>query len=184
MTAPPFDAAALLRALRFSAERHSDQRRKDPSASPYVNHPIAVAELLARVGGVTDATTLTAAILHDTVEDTETTAEELEGAFGADVRAVVAEVTDDKSLPKAERKRLQIEHAPHLSARAKRIKIADLACNVRDLASSPPADWPRERRRAYLDWAEAVVAGCRGASAALERAFDEAIARGREAEGS
>jgi guanosine-3',5'-bis(diphosphate) 3'-pyrophosphohydrolase len=168
----------ILRAVAFAAEMHRDQRRKGARASPYINHPIAVAELLALVGGISDLATLQAAVLHDTIEDTQTTAEELENAFGSEVRSLVVEVTDDKRLPKDERKRRQIEHAPELSERAKAIKIADKICNVRDVTDSPP-DWPLERRREYLAWAERVVAGCRGTNAALERCFDEVLARGR-----
>src|SRR6185436_14890407 len=107
--------AAILKALHFAADKHRDQRRKDEEASPYINHPIEVAEMLARVGGVTDLVTLQGAILHDTIEDTNTTPEELEVHFGREVRDVVLEVTDDKTLEKMERKRLQIEHAAHIS---------------------------------------------------------------------
>src|SRR5947199_4835157 len=114
--------AKLLAALNFAAQKHRAQRRKDSEATPYINHPIAVAELLARVGQVDDLSVLQAAILHDTVEDTQTTPEEIENQFGEAVRKLVAEVTDEKSLPKAERKRRQIEHAPQLSTAAKQIK--------------------------------------------------------------
>jgi (p)ppGpp synthase/HD superfamily hydrolase len=178
---PPADSfpVALLAALHFAATKHSTQRRKDQEASPYINHPIRVAQLLASVGGVTDLVTLQAAILHDTVEDTATTPEELEQHFGPEVRRVVAEVTDDKSLPKGDRKRLQVEHAPHLSPQAQQLKIADKTANVENITSSPPADWSLERRREYLDWADRVVAGCRGCNPALEAYYDEAIARGR-----
>ena len=175
---PPL--AAILKALHFAATKHRDQRRKDVEASPYINHPIEVAELLAREGGVTDPVLLQAAILHDTIEDTNTTPEELDEVFGADVRGVVEEVTDDKSLPKAERKRLQIEHAPNLSARARQIKMADKISNVRGITLTPPADWSLARRMEYLDWTEKVVAGCRGANAALERAYDEALREARQ----
>lgn len=170
----------LLSAVRFAAYKHRDQRRKGQAASPYINHPIEVAELIARVAQVDDLAVLMAAVLHDTVEDTETTFEEIERAFGADVRSLVAEMTDDKNLGKAERKRRQIEHARHLSDRAKLIKIADKICNVRDVADSPPIDWSFERRSEYLEWASRVVAGCRGVSAKLERCFDETLAKGRE----
>src|SRR5437762_7741677 len=163
--------AALLKALHFAAHKHRDQRRKDVEASPYINHPIEVAEILARVGGVTDLVILQAAVLHDTLEDTKTTPEELEAAFGPEVRRVVEEVTDDKRLPKLERKRLQIEHAPHLSARAKQIKLADKISNVRSVTQTPPADWPLQRRREYLDWTEQVVAGLRGCNASLESLY-------------
>lgn len=179
MEAPINEIALLLDALHFAADKHRFQRRKDPQASPYINHPIAAAELLARVGGVTDAVTLLAALLHDTVEDTETTPADLEERFGAEVRAVVAEVTDDKKLPKEERKRLQIEHAPHLSARAKLVKLADKICNVLDVTHHPPRDWTLKRRHEYLEWSAAVVAGCKGTNAELERHFAEVLAQGR-----
>lgn len=177
------DLPSFLRVLQFAAGKHRDQRRKDPVASPYINHPIAVAEALARVGRVTDPVTLAAAILHDTVEDTETTLEELETLFGPEVRALVAEVTDDKSLPKSERKRLQVEHTPGASDRAKQIKLADKICNVRDVIHHPPPNWTLERRREYLDWSERVAAGCRGVNEALERELDAALQEGRRALG-
>ena len=123
-----------------------------------------------------DFEVLAAAILHDTVEDTKTTPDELESAFGPRVCALVAEVTDDKSLPKVERKRLVIEHAPHLSAGAKQIKLADASSNVREIGASPPSDWKPERREEYIAWARAVVHGCRGANPALEKHFDEVAA--------
>jgi len=173
----------LLAALHFAADKHRDQRRKDIDASPYINHPIEVAELLARVGGVDDLVTLQAAVLHDTLEDTDTTPQELEAAFGAEVRRVVEEVTDDTTLEKLERKRLQIEHAPHISARAKLVKLADKIANVRAVVATPPAKWPIERRREYLDWTERVVDGLRGSNDALEKLYDEALVTGRRALG-
>ena len=171
--------AALLKALHFAADKHRDQRRKDIEASPYINHPIEVAELLARVGDVQDLVTLQAAILHDTLEDTKTTVEELDAAFGADVRHVVEEVTDDKRLPRVERKRLQIEHAPHLSSRAKLVKLADKISNVRAVTQTPPANWPLTRRQEYLDWTEKVVAGLRACNPQLEKLYDELLSQGR-----
>jgi len=171
--------AALLTALHFAADKHRDQRRKNREASPYINHPIEVVEILGRVGGVTDLPTLQAAILHDTIEDTQTTGEELESRFGTEVRRLVEEVSDDQHLPKAERKRLQIEHAPHLSPKAKLIKIADKISNVRDVTHSPPAHWPHRRRCEYLDWAEKVVAGLRGSNPAVDALFDDTLKEGR-----
>lgn len=169
----------LLAAIHFSAKKHRTQRRKDMGASPYINHPIEVAALLANVAGVQDETILTAAILHDTVEDTQTSLADLESAFGAVVRNLVQEVTDDKSLPKAERKRLQVQHAPQLSSSAKLIKIADKISNVREVKETPPADWSLDRRQEYLNWAERVVAGCRGVNSALESHFDDILQRAR-----
>ena len=127
------------------------------------------------MGGVADLCTLVAAVLHDTVEDTETTPEDVEGLFGAEVRALVDEVTDDKSLPKAKRKRLQIEHAPSLSLHAKEIKIADKISNILDITHNPPAGWSPKRKREYLEWADKVVAGCRGVNQGLDRWFDEVL---------
>lgn len=170
-------SGTLLHALAFAAARHRDQRRKDVAASPYINHPIAVASALWHEGDVRDPVALVAAILHDTVEDTGTTAAELEAAFGAVVAATVLEVTDDKALPKDRRKQLQIEHAPHLSPAAKLVKLADKLCNLRDIIDHPPAVWPAERCAAYVSWTAAVVAGLRGVNASLEAAFDAEQAR-------
>ena len=170
----------LLRAVNFAAERHRNQRRKDEEASPYVNHPIAVSLLLADVGGVTDPEVLAAAILHDTIEDTRTTAEELQTAFGARIRSLVEEVTDDKSLAKEERKRRQIEHAQSLSVGAVLIKLGDKISNVSDVTNSPPATWNTERRREYLDWAESVVSNCPKVNGKLETYFARVLKEGRE----
>lgn len=170
----------LLDALAFAATKHRDQRRKNTDASPYINHPIEVARLLATVGGVIDSDVLRAAILRDTVEDTDTTPDELAARFGATVRDIVMEVTDDKTLPKDERKQRQIEHAPTISVAARLIKLGDKISNVRDITNTPPDGWPMTRRREYLDWTEAVIAGCRGVNAALEQCYDDALAEGRD----
>lgn len=171
------DLDLVLAATLFAALKHRDQRRKDADASPYINHPIALANVLCLEGGVTDAITLAAALLHDTIEDTETSYDELVTHFGKTVADVVMEVTDDKALPKAERKQLQIKHAPHKSPRAKLVKLADKICNLRDLTTSPPADWSTERIHAYYDWAGAVVAGLRGSHPQLEAVFDGLMAQ-------
>jgi len=175
------DLALVLRAASFSAHRHRGQFRKGDDPPPYINHPLEVASMLANVGGISDVTTLVAALLHDTVEDTSATPEELETLFGHEVRALVEEMTDDKELEKAVRKRLQIEHTASLSTAAKQIKLGDKICNLRDVVEHPPTDWSLQRRRDYLDWAAKVVAGCRGANAALEQHFDEELSKGREA---
>jgi GTP diphosphokinase / guanosine-3',5'-bis(diphosphate) 3'-diphosphatase len=166
----------VVQALLFSAQRHRDQRRKGAEGAPYINHPIEVMEMLWRVGGVRDAELLAAAVLHDTVEDTATTPEELEARFGAVVRGLVAEATDDRSLPKSERKRLQIEHAPHLTQRAKMLKMADKICNVFDMIHQPPPNWEETRRSDYLVWASQVVDGLRGANPALDAEFERVMA--------
>ncbi|MBS0380747.1 MAG: bifunctional (p)ppGpp synthetase/guanosine-3',5'-bis(diphosphate) 3'-pyrophosphohydrolase [Proteobacteria bacterium] len=162
----------ILRAALFAAQKHRNQRRKDKEASPYINHPIALADLLASAGLAGETDVLLAALLHDTVEDTDTTFAELKRRFGSKVAGIVREVTDDKSLPKQRRKELQVEHAPHLSREAKLVKLADKICNLRDISSSPPADWPLARRREYFDWAKRFVDGLRGVNTKLERMFD------------
>ena len=164
----------IAKAYHFAAVKHVAQRRKGEAAEPYMNHLTEVAELVAEATSGKDADLVIAAVLHDTIEDTATSADELKAAFGETVAALVAEVTDDKSLPKAERKRLQIEHAAHASVGAKIIKLADKTANLRALSASPPSGWPPERKAEYLAWAEQVVAGCRGASPWLEARFDAA----------
>lgn len=171
--------AALLKALHFAADLHKDGKRKGKAGEPYVNHVIEVAELLARVGGVEDVVILQAAILHDVVEDTEASFEDIERGFGSEVRRIVEEVTDDKALPKEARKRLQIEKASGLSPAAKMVKIADKISNVCAVIHSPPSEWSDERRLEYLDWSASVVAGCRGCNARLESYYDRALAECR-----
>ncbi len=173
--------ALLLRAAAFAAKQHRSQRRKNAEESPYVNHPIEVAHVLASTGGITDVVTLVAALLHDTIEDTPASAGDLEREFGAQVRSLVEEVTDDKSLEKDKRKELQILHAPSLTTRAKQIKLGDRICNVGDVLDDPPAGWDLQRRLTYLSWSAAVAEGCRGANEALERRLDELLVEGREA---
>lgn len=173
------DSLLLLQAIGFAARKHKDQRRKDEEASPYINHPVSVALLIAEIGGVTDPEILAAAILHDTIEDTKTTPEELDAKFGQRVRQIVEEVTDNKSLPKEVRKQLQIDHAQDLSADAVLIKLGDKTVNVLDVTHSPPKDWSMERKREYLDWAESVVKACPKVNAAMEQNFYRVLAEGR-----
>ncbi|MCU0804152.1 MAG: HD domain-containing protein [Burkholderiales bacterium] len=173
---PPGDFGLVVRALAFAAAKHRDQRRKDPAASPYINHPIALADVLVNEAGITDPEVIAAALLHDTIEDTKTTSAELEAAFGERVRRIVEEVTDDKDLPKEERKRRQIEHAHALSPAARLVKLADKITNLRDVANDPPHSWSLDRRREYFEWAKRVIDGLRGANPALEAIFDRAYA--------
>lgn len=168
---------AFVKAVAFAADKHRNQRRKDAEASPYINHPIALANVLANEGGVDDVTVLCAAVLHDTIEDTETTPEELQAIFGPKVASVVMEVTDDKSLEKSVRKQRQVEHAPHMSREAKLVKLADKISNLRDIIASPPADWSAERKQNYFEWAAKVVAGVRGVHPDLEAIFDGLMSR-------
>jgi guanosine-3',5'-bis(diphosphate) 3'-pyrophosphohydrolase len=175
MKAPAAGIEVVLAAAAFAARKHRMQRRKDPDASPYINHPLSLAEVLVVEGRIRDAETLAAALLHDTVEDTETTYQELVAAFGSTIARVVLEVSDDRTLPKAERKRLQIKHADTLSRRAKLVKLADKICNLRDIVENPPTGWSVRRRREYFRWAGEVVRRIRGTNARLERAFDEVL---------
>ncbi len=169
----------IVRAASFAADKHRKQRRKGADGNPYINHPLEVARLLAE-HGIDDAIVLAGAILHDTVEDTDTSFDELTEAFGKEVSDIVRECTDDKNLPKVDRKRLQIEHTPNMSDRGKLVKLADKTSNVTDIHRSPP-QWPIERRLAYFDWAEAVIAGLRGVHPELEALFDARLADGRAA---
>jgi len=171
------DLALLLRAIAFAARKHRHQRRKDARGLPYINHPIALANVLYSEGGISDIHVLCAAILHDTLEDTTATRAELAEQFGEKIRDIVIEVTDDKRLPRRERKRLQIEHAEQLSPAAKLVKLADKICNLRDVLASPPVGWSRSRKREYFEWAKQVVDQMRGTHTDLERVFDEVYAQ-------
>jgi guanosine-3',5'-bis(diphosphate) 3'-pyrophosphohydrolase len=173
----------ILKAMRFAAEKHINQRRKDSKQSPYINHPIQVAEILWTIGEVRDLDLLVASILHDTIEDTATNPEEIKVEFGEAVLALVLEVTDDKSLPKQVRKQLQMETAPHKTQSARLLKLADKICNVHDILAIPPADWSLERRQEYLLWTEKVVAGLRGVNARLETHYDELLASAKRSLG-
>ncbi len=174
------EMGTILAATKFAAGKHTKQRRKGADATPYINHPIAVAESLWRIGGVRDLDVIVAALLHDTVEDTDTTPQEIEDLFGERVRTLVEEVTDDKSLPKERRKELQVEHAPHLSAGAKQIKLADKIANVSDVAFAPAPYWSYERRVEYLAWSERVVSGLRGCNRSLEEYFNLTLVGARQ----
>lgn len=177
-------SAAILRAATFAATQHGIQKRKDKTGLPYINHPLGVAEILARVAQVADPLTLQAALLHDTVEDTDTTPEDLEREFGPKVRAIVMEVTDDDSLPKLERKQKQIDNAPNLSHEARLIRIADKIYNCSEIRPDCPHEWSLEKKRAYLSWAETVVSKIRGAHPGLERLFDETVEASRKSLGA
>ena len=170
----------FIKAVAFAATKHSKQRRKDVDESPYINHPIALADVLANEGGIVDNDVLCAAVLHDTIEDTETTESELIDNFGNRIASIVLEVTDDKRLAKNVRKQRQIEHASQVSHEAKLVKLADKISNLRDILSSPPKDWEPERKQAYFEWANQVAAGLKGTNPRLERIFAELISRSNE----
>lgn len=174
------DLSKLIQAINFAAKKHRKQKRKGADGEPYINHPLEVLNLLTDVGKVEDFDVLIAAVLHDTIEDTDATEEEIKKLFGAHVCKMVLELTDDQSLPKAERKQLQIEHAPHISDGAKQIKLADKISNIRDIQENPPDGWSEHRRSEYVEWGEKVVAGLRGANASLEKHFDKLINRAHQ----
>ena len=185
------DTALILKALEFAAGRHRTQFRKGPDKTPYINHPIQVASLLANDADETDPVLLAAAILHDVIEDTVNSVDErdelisiIAGMFGEEILSLTMEVTDDKTLEKKERKRLQVENASHKSVNARKLKIADKIMNLRDITDNPPADWPLQRISDYFDWAENVVAGLRGVNKKLEDIFDECLVKGRSKYGS
>lgn len=177
--APRESFAFVLAALRFAAAKHRHQKRKGEDGSPYLHHCIEVADTLAGLGGVCDPELLAAAVLHDTLEDTDATPEELGAAFGERVRRIVEEVSDDRSLPRDRRREIQVERAPTLSTEAKLVKLADKICNVGDVAHAPPVGWTIERRAEYVEWTARVVAGCRGASPALEQRYDRMLDEAR-----
>ncbi|HUF02571.1 MAG TPA: HD domain-containing protein [Aridibacter sp.] len=169
----------LFLAAKFAARKHHGQFRKGADVEPYIVHPLEVAHLLSTVGGVDDPDILIAAILHDTIEDTKTSEEDITCTFGERVCSIVVEVTDDRELPKQRRKELQEEHAPHLSHEAKQLKMCDKISNIADILDNPPEDWDLERKIEYVNWGERVFKGLRGANDRLERHFDELVERAR-----
>ena len=190
MPAPDAEAplAAVMRAAVFAARVHAGHRRKGDAQEPYVNHVLEVAMILATHGAPTPA--VVAALLHDTVEDSDTdpeptTPEHIAAAFGEEVAGIVAEVSDDKSLPKETRKALQVRLAPKKSDAAKQLKLADKISNLRAVTASPPRGWDHARRVEYVGWAGRVARGLRGVNPALDALFDEtyrAAMRGLAAE--
>ena len=170
----------ILKAARFAAHKHRNQRRKDEERTPYINHPISVAKIISEIGNVEDPEVLAAALLHDTLEDTETTVEELIDNFGERVCSLVQEVTDDKTLSKLERKKRQIDHAKEISEGAALIKLGDKISNVTDITNTPPTNWDSNRRLEYFDWAEKVIDNCPKVNEKLENYFKDSIQKGRE----
>ena len=168
----------LIKALTFAANKHRNQRRKNVDAFPYINHPISLVNILCNEVHITDINVICSALLHDTVEDTETTEEELTEHFGQEISSIVMEVTDDQSITvRQKRKQLQIDNANHISEPAKILKLADKISNLRDLAVDPPPNWSLERRREYFDWSKLVIDQLRGAHAELEMLFDQAYSK-------
>jgi (p)ppGpp synthase/HD superfamily hydrolase len=185
------DIALLLKALEFAALRHRTQLRKGMERTPFINHPIQVASLLANEGNETDPVLLIAAILHDVIEDTVSSVKErddlctvISEMFGGKILSLTLEVTDDKTLDKKERKRLQVVNASHKSVNARKLEIADKIMNLRDITRDPPEGWPLQRISEYYDWAGKVVDGLRGVNKKLEEIFDKSLAEGRLKYGS
>jgi len=168
--------SGVIAAANFAAIKHKNQKRKDPEGTPYINHPLGVANILTQAG-VSDTEVIIAAILHDTVEDTDTSLEEVEAEFGKTVRNIVDEVSDDKNKAKEERKRLQIVHSPHKSRQAKLVKLADKLYNLQDLERSTPVGWSQQRKQEYFVWAAKVVLGLRGSNEQMETLLDQVFQR-------
>ncbi|KAF2074775.1 hypothetical protein CYY_003921 [Polysphondylium violaceum] len=170
------DIATLMKTIEFASIKHRDQRRKDKHSTPYINHPIGVANQISQIGKVYDTVVLQAALLHDTVEDTNTTKDELVKEFGQKVADIVMDVTDDKSLPKVERKKHQVEHAAHISREAKLVKLSDKLYNLSDILGNAPPFWTVSVIQGYFVWGKAVVNQIRGTNKALEEKLDQVFA--------
>lgn len=175
-----FNLAKILDAAIFAAEKHQGDVRKNKQRSPYITHPLLVAQAITQIGEIKDTAILAAAILHDTIEDTDTTREEIRDRFGEEILSIVLEVTDDKTLPKMVRKRLQVAHAAELSYEAKIVKLGDKLINCRDILNDPPDYWPLKRRQDYIQWGADVLYRIRGTNPQLEAAFDRVMTRAEE----
>ena len=176
VAAMPTHMELVLQAAAFAAEKHRNGRRKDVEASPYINHPIQLAYILVQAD-IEDPIVLAAALLHDTIEDTKTTHDEIEIVFGHEIANIVAECSDDQTLDKLERKQAQVDRAAYISKRAQLVKLADKIANVSDIDGAPPAGWSLERKREYFDWAKRVVDQMRGVHPKLEARFDAEYAK-------
>lgn len=172
-----FNLAKILDAAVFAAEKHQGDVRKNNQRSPYITHPLLVAQAIVEIGEIQETAILAAAILHDTIEDTKTTREEIRERFGDEILSIVLEVTDDKTLPKMVRKRLQVAHAAELSYEARIVKLGDKLINCRDILNDPPDYWPLKRRQDYIQWGADVIFRIRGTNPKLEEAFDQVMAR-------
>lgn len=161
----------LTSAINFAAIAHRDQRRKNSTSSPYINHPIEVMNFLGQAG-ITDIDIMCAAVLHDTIEDTGVTYTDIEFQFGRRVADMVAECSDDKSLPKEIRKQEQIKHAQVASIGAKLVKAADKLSNLSDLNRDPPTGWSSETIDGYFAWSYAVWLAARGCNENLDAQLD------------
>jgi guanosine-3',5'-bis(diphosphate) 3'-pyrophosphohydrolase len=181
----------VLQAAHFAAEKHANQKRKGAAGEPYINHLLEVAQLVSSAISEPDPNLVIAALLHDTIEDAGVTSDELVQRFGSDVADLVIEVTDDKSLPKAERKRLQntVDVARRSrtfrrsNMRAQIIKLADKIANMRSILSSPPAQWNHERKKQYFEWSKQVIAGLSSPSPVLIAEFEKTLKRFDELQG-
>ncbi|TKR96578.1 hypothetical protein L596_010579 [Steinernema carpocapsae] len=173
----PGDLKLIIKASDYAARRHRNQKRKDHNGTPYINHPLGVAQILSEEAKVTDAATLAAAILHDTVEDTKATFEEIQELFGDEICHIVRECTDDKSLSKAARKQAQIDNAAHHSHKAKLVYLADKLYNLRDLERQTPIGWDRRRVHEYFKWSKQVIAQLKGTNDNLEALLDDIVNR-------
>ncbi|MCL4113984.1 UNVERIFIED_CONTAM: hypothetical protein GTU68_004987 [Idotea baltica] len=172
--------ALVLKALAFAAEKHRFQFRKGEEQTPFINHPIKVANLLTEVGLITDSATICGAILHDTIEDTITSCDELKNLFGNEICSLVSEVSDDSLMKPAECKEHQVDYAAMLSEKAKLIRLADKIANVYDIAHFPPAHWNKQRRKEYLVWSKKVVDQIRGVNVLLDKKFDDVYFEARK----
>lgn len=181
VTTSTTDTAALLKAIAFAADKHRQQRRKGLDSDPYINHPIAVANILANIGNITELPILLAAVLHDTIEDTDTGQEEILQLFGIQVLNLVLEVTDNPHLSKPARKQLQIQNLPDMSTGAKCIRLADKISNMLDITFHPPLNWSPQRCAEYIDWSEQILVGCKGINTDLEYKFQQVIKAARTA---
>lgn len=168
--------ARALRAADFAARAHRTDRRRGDADSPYMNHVLEVAALLAETTGGRDPLLVTAALLHDLPAKTSIPRETIEREFGREAAAVVYEAHMERGGDREDRRRTEIDAAPRMSPRARQLKLADKTSSIRGLRSAPPAGWGRAEAEHYLTWAEAVAAGCAGVNPALDRAFRDAVA--------
>ncbi|EFO18322.1 hypothetical protein LOAG_10172 [Loa loa] len=165
----------IIEAVDLAARRHRQQRRKDAAQTPYVNHPIGVAYILTSEGQITDTTTIIAAILHDIVEHTKTTDEEIRKMFGDEIADIVKECTMVRSMKREARMKSELEKASKLSHKAKLVQLADKLNNIRDIERGTPLGWTKQHVTEYIIFAKDLLSKIRGIHGPLESALDDII---------
>jgi len=169
------DAEAVLGAAIFATEKHKSQVRSNEKKTPYIIHPIEVADLVMKIGHVYDKDVLITALLHDVMDDTQTTYEQITSLYGTKVSSYLEEMTSKQGLSLKEQKKQQIMQAFRQNPSVAIIKLSDKLSNLKTLATSPPPSWSRDRIDQYFQWAQTVIENLPESNQLLKKAVKNVI---------